>query len=148
MNLVERANHFCQDYYQGIPQNTIKKVVESGVITFALVLLFTQNQTTALASAAVNATSSLVHSLATPFFRYLYGKDTVGWGEVALMMTCTLFTSSVVVNYFSRISLKIDLLGTLFFSLGFPYLFNLGRPLHLPLNQAMRYTPVGSSLFV
>lgn len=146
VNLLNYAPKVCRDWCNEMPRNSLRKVVESGVYSFAFVILLSQNRDAALASAAIHAASAAIHALSVPLFRTFFQGSQIGSGKMALVMTCNMFAANSLFSYVTKRGYKADIFATVFLTIFFQYLFGEGRAFNL--NEGVRYTPFGLNFFI
>jgi hypothetical protein len=113
----------CQDYYDQIPADTLKKMAISAVSTFTVTFIFSKKIPTEpynlgrpLFAAGVATLASLVYALTTPLFNMIFEEERLQFHRECTKQVVNIALNSILVSYFtaSKINvLALPLLGSL-----------------------------------
>lgn len=124
-----------RSYSDQISRNIPDGMVRSGVASFVIGSLVTQNIQAGMVLGGAAATASLIHGLTAPFFRKLFATGNTQWYQTAIQMTVSLGLTQVLVNSFTRF--RTNLMAGALFSIGASLALESFQ--NRPVNKPMTY---------
>ncbi len=128
-----------RSYSNQLPRDISYGMLKSGIVSFVVGSLATQNVQAGVILGGAAMTASLIHGLTTPFFRKFFSiGQTMGqtkWYQTAIQMTVSLGLTQAIMNSFTHF--RINMMAGALFSIGLSLALENFRD--RPINKPMTY---------